>query len=176
MLPILIEPVWARLSAIAAEALRMTDEEATRFRANRVAKLVGLLPFLAGCDDAERSALSHLTVFVLANRGQARRAFDHAPADDADVLARLRTIADFKDGDAALIGRGMALLGLCMLAGYRRDVERDALLGEHNPVGSGVWDWDFQERSLRTSYEARASAEMDSVLTLNQALEGFWQI
>jgi hypothetical protein len=47
----LIDPVWMRLSGIAAEALRMSEGEAERFRGNRVAKLVGLLPFIAGCED-----------------------------------------------------------------------------------------------------------------------------
>lgn len=154
----------------------MTDAEADRFRANRVAKLVGLLPYIAESKDAERTALTHLATFVLANRGQSRFVFDHKPADDESVLARLRTIADFQEGDAALIARGMALLGLCLLSGYRRDSESDVLLGEYNPLASGAWTFDVQDRVLKQAIDARPSTEMDTILTADQASGSFWQV
>jgi hypothetical protein len=171
----LIVPLWERISATTAEALRMTDGEASSFKANRVAKLIGLLPFIAGCEDAHRTSLAHLATFVLANRGQARGVFDHGPADDVDVLTRLRTISDFKGGDKALIDRGMALLGLDMVAGYRRDVAKDALTGEYNPAASGAWPGAAQEKTLKDALAAKPSVEMDAIIKESELSVLFWE-
>lgn len=153
----------------------MTADEAARFRDNRVARLVGLLPFAAGCDDAERTALAHLAAFVVANRGGARAVFDHAPSDDVDPLARLSTIADFSGGDPGILARGMALLGLCMLAGYRRDAAKDAASGEYNPINSGAWDSGRVEAALLADARAVEPASLDPIMTETQALGTFWE-
>ncbi len=171
-----IEPTWDRLAALAAEALRMDPDEAARFRDNRVAKLVGLLPFAAGCDDAERAALAHLAVYVVAGRGGARAVFDHAPGDDVEPLARLSTIADFPGGDPDVLARGMALLGLCMLAGYRRDAAKDLASGEYNPINSGAWDSGRVEAALLADARAVDPGVLDAIMTETQALEGYWEI
>jgi len=165
-----IESLWDRLVVISAEALRMTEAETDRFRGNRVAKLIGLLPFLAGCDDAERIALAHIGTFVIANRGEARRVFDHKPSDNSDPLARLWAISGFKGGDGAILDRGMALLGLCMLSGYRRDTER-----EYNPLGTGAWQGDAMEQAFQKILEATASDTSDSILSANDASVTYWQ-
>lgn len=171
----LMVSLWDMLAERSAEALRMTEEETRAFRANKIARLVGLLPFAAGCDDAERTALAHLAVFVVANRGQVRRVFDHSPADDAEPLARLRTIADFKGGDAATLTRGMALLGLCMIEGYRRDAELDRLTAAYNPVTSAAAFVENAERSLRQAVDSNASSALDSILTVEEAVGAYWR-
>jgi len=175
MKPELMNALWGKLADIAVDALRMTDGEAGRFRSSRVARLVGLLPYLAGCDDAERTALSHLATLVVAGRGEARRAFDHAPADDAEPLARLRTISDFKGGDEAIISRGLALLGLCMVSGYRRDLEADRLLGSYNPVLEAPKAADAAETSLRRALEAGKPNDADAVLSVDEAVKAYWK-
>ncbi|MBU0926392.1 MAG: hypothetical protein KKA67_01455 [Spirochaetes bacterium] len=171
----LIDSLWERLAGVSIEALRMSDAEAARFRSNRVAKLVGLLPFLAGCDDAERTALAHLAVFAIAGRGEARRVFDHSPADDAEPLARLRTIADFKGGQRAVIDRGMAMLGLCMVSGYRRDAEPDRILGAYNPVNADTGKAAGAESAFRKTIAGTQPTEVDAILSVDEAATGFWQ-
>jgi|JFJP01.1.fsa_nt_gi hypothetical protein len=170
----LLESLWSRISAISAESLRMTEEETVRFRTNRVARLIGLLPFVAGCDDATRTALSHLATFVIANRGQARHIFDHAPADDADVLARLRTIADFEGGDRAMIDRGMALLGRCMTGGYVRDAEADRMLGEYNPIVTRVWDATKVQAQYASILDEAEISSLDAIMKPHETSGIFW--
>jgi len=170
-----VEYLWDHLVGTSAEALRMTEGEAERFRKNRVAKLIGLLPFLASCDDAERTSLAHLGTFVIASRGDARRAFDHKPADDSDPLARLWAISGFKGGDRPILDRGMALLGFCMVSGYQRDAERDRLLGEYNPLVSGVWEETALVISFKQAISAMDSVEMDAVLTAEEAETVYWR-
>lgn len=168
--------LWGKLADISIEALRMNESEARAFKNNKVAKLVGLLPFAAGCDDAMRFSLSHLATFVIANRGRARRVFDHAPADDADPLARLRTIADFKGGDPALLEEGMARLALCMVSGYRRDAEVDRLTGEYNPVNDGAVDSTMAAASSRSIPDSAGPTVIDSILTEDDAFQAFWEM
>jgi len=153
----------------------MTEAETARFRGNRVARLIGLLPFLAGCDDAERTALAHIATFVKANRGEARRVFDHKSSDDSDPLARLWAISGFKGGDRAIRDRGMALLGLCMVSGYQHDAERDRMLAEYNPVLTGAWKGDGMEHSFRKYIDSVDSAEMDMILTADDASKSYWK-
>lgn len=171
----LMNSIWARLVTASADALRMTDTETKRFNDNRVARLVGLLPFIATCDDAERSSLSHLATFVVANRGEARRAFDHAQEDDAEPLARLRTISDFKGGDESILSRGLALLGLCMVSGYRRDVEIDDLFNNYNPVNKAPESANRAEAIFRSALEGSSPNDADIVLSLDDAVQAYWQ-
>ena len=170
----LMNSIWARLVTVSADALRMTDAETKRFNDNRVARLVGLLPFIAACDDAERSSLSHLATFVVANRGEARRAFDHAPADDVEPLARLRTISDFKGGNEAVLSRGLALLGLCMISGYRRDVEIDDVFNNYNPVNRAPESANRAEAIFRSALEGSSPNDADIVLSLDAAVQAYW--
>jgi len=153
----------------------MSEKEAAAFRANKVARLVGLLPFVAGCDDAQRTALAHLAVFVVANRGESRRVFDHSPTDDAEPLARLRTIADFKGGDAATLERGMALLGLCMVSGYRRDAELDRILDAYNPANVDSSKAAVAESRFREVIAVTKPTELDAILSIEEAEKGYWQ-
>lgn len=129
----------------------MSDEEASRFAANKVARLVGLLPFLAGCEEAERTALAHLATYVIAGRGGARASFDHKPADDRDPLARLETISHFQSGDSRILEAGLRRLALCMVAGYRRDAEKDRAAGAYNPLAAGAWEGEAMVAKLGRS-------------------------
>lgn len=174
--PALIEPLWAWLARHSAESLRMGDDEATRFLGNRVARLVGLLPFAAGCDEPGRTALAHLATFVVANRGAARAVFDHGPADDDAILARLAPIGDFRGGDAAVVAAGMARLGLAMLAGYRRDAAKDALTGEYNPINAGAWNAAAVEADLFAAATGDGSEILDPILAASEAIGFFWEV
>jgi len=170
-----IDLLWEKLAVNIAASMRMTDDEFIKFRANSVARLVGLLPFMAGCDDPERTALSHLATFVIAGRGESRTTFDHAPADDIEPLARLRTISDFKGGDDATIERGMALLCLCMVSGYERDGARDAQSGEYNPVASGAWNAVSIKEQLAAVLARNTGTTMDLVMTADDTVRIFWE-
>lgn len=170
-----INSLWSHIALVSAEALRMSDAETERFIENRVARLIGLLPFIASCDDPERTALAHLAVFTIAGRGEARRAFDHTPEDNIEPLARLRTISDFKGGDESILSRGLALLGLCMVSGYRRDATTDSMLTIYNPANSAPETVDSAEQSFMTVLEANPPNDADVVLSIENAVQAIWQ-
>lgn len=182
-----IEKTWKSLVALSAEALRMDDKEKAAFAESQVAKLVGLLPYLAGCEEAERTALAHLAVWVVANRGGAAKVFDHKPADDHDPLERLAPIADFRGGDRKVINEGMRRLALCMLAGYKRDMAKDEKSGGYNPLNAKAWDYKKMAAHLAAPaggalLMAKAAGPMigdasgiDGVLDSDSAVKAIWQ-
>jgi len=176
--------IWKRLAGLTAEATRMSENETLRFADNKVARLVGLLPFLAGCEEAERTALAHLAVWVVANRGGARATFDHRPADDRGPLARLAAISHFEGGDKAIVAAGLRRLALAMVSGYQKDREVDRALGAYNPLNSGVWNFEalVQELGEPSPGPARAMAAaaptsgagIDAALSAADAATGLW--
>ena len=166
---------WERLTGLIAETFRIDDSERARLTASRAARITGALPYLAGCRNPERTALAHLAVFVLASRGGARKVFDHAPADDAEPLARLEPIGRFPGGDPAVIRKGMALLGLLMLGGYERDREKDAASGEYNPLNSGTWKAGEGRARLAAEAASAKVPELDAILGTDEAVRGFWE-
>ena len=165
---------WNRLAASAAEACRMDESEGGSLRSSRAARIVGALPFLAGCRNPERTALAHLAVLVLASRGSSRAVFDHGPGDDRDPLARLEPIARFPGGDPAVIRKGMALLGLLLLGGYERDRAKDAASGEYNPLNSGAWNLEETRARLKAEAASAKVPELDAIIDAATAEKGFW--
>ncbi len=170
-----IDRLWKSLSGTIAACMRMTDGELVLFQTNSVAKLIGILPFMAHCDDPERTALSHLATFVIAGMGESRHVFDHGPADDVEPLARLRTISDFKGGTDATIERGLALLCLCMISGYERDLELDVQLKRYNPLSSGGWNITEIRGRLDVVLSRSFDPVMDLIMTEDDALQNYWK-
>jgi len=168
------DTIWNKLVTTTAEAYSMDPTERERLLQSTAAKIVGSLPFLAGCAKPERVALSHLAVFVLASRGNARQVFDHAPEDDRDPLVRLEPISHFPGGDPAVVRKGMALLGLLMLGGYDKDRKKDAKSGEYNPLNAGAWKKEEIAARLRAEANSTKVQELDDLTTTDEAVRGFW--
>jgi hypothetical protein len=138
---------WERLCKAVAETFRFTARERMEFSRNATAKLIGAIPFAAGCDEAERTALAHLALYMTEIRGGSRIGA-HTPADNASPLARLRLIASFKGGDRRIIDHGMNRLALIMLRGYERSKAEDARRRIYNPLNDGSWDAGAMEARL----------------------------
>jgi hypothetical protein len=166
---------WAELSGRIADAFRMREAEASAFTANETARLIAAIPFAAGCEEAERTALAHLATYVLAGSPSCRHVFDHKAADDKDALARLAPIADFQGGDAKVIDRGMHLLAIIMISGYRRDLEKDQKSGEYNPLLAKTWEADKVVESLASDLADTSSLPF-GYMRPETAFVTFWDI
>jgi len=112
----------------------------------RIAKLIAAIPFLAGCEDAERTAVAHPAPTCLSTR-EDEALFQCQPEDRISVLERLRLGSNFKGGDRRIIDRGLCLLALNMVSDYHRDIEEDAALGKYNPIAAGAWDFESTSRA-----------------------------
>ncbi|OHD80967.1 MAG: hypothetical protein A3J97_14825 [Spirochaetes bacterium RIFOXYC1_FULL_54_7] len=169
------DKAWFLLAETTAEAFRMDAREGRKLAGSRTARLIGSLPFAAGCPQAERLALAHLGNFVLASRDPARAIFDHKPTDDSDPLTRLQCISDFPGGEQAIIRKGMALLGLIMCSGYRHDRSKDAESNTYNPLNSGAWDLSRIEEVLGSETSSSIAPELDDLMTVEEAIESWWE-
>jgi hypothetical protein len=167
------ESAWAELAGRVAEAFRMTEEEKDWLLTGRIAKLIAAIPFLAGCDDAERTAAAHLGTYLLSIR-ETKRYFNAQPADGVSALERLRLISNFKGGDRKIIERGLCLLALNMVSDYHRDIEEDALLGKYNPIAAGAWDFESTVVDLEYKIISVDCEEMDEILSMVMVPMSYW--
>jgi len=156
-----------------ADSYRMTKAERTQIHASNTARLIAALPFIAGCREAKRTALAHLSLYVLAERG-AEDIFDHCPTDDTDIKTRLRLGMQFAGGNPAVINRGMDLLCLQMLYGYERDRVKDQSDGVYNPLNSGSWQFETLKTELLSRIEANPCPQMDAYMVTMNVRGSFW--
>jgi hypothetical protein len=166
------DKLWEFTVRTVAERLRLSLHELESLQTNRTAKLIAAIPFIAGCVDADRVSLQHLTTYLLAQ--SAERVFDHREEDDDDLFSRLERISHFPDGDKRMIRRGMNLLALVMLNNYEESMETDRRSGVYNPLVSGVWNVEKMRRLLIKEVRAVSSPEMDAIMELEQAVGGSW--
>jgi hypothetical protein len=167
------ESAWQELSSRVAQAFRMTEEESDRFQAGSIAKLIAAIPFLAGCEDAERTAVAHLGTYLLSIR-ETKPYFSARAEDSTSVLERLRLGSSFKGGDRRIIERGLCLLALNMVSDYQRDLGEDAALGKYNPIAAGAWDYKDTVADLQWKILNTECAEMEEILPLVVVPMSYW--
>lgn len=167
------ESTWATISADVAAAMRMSDAERECFQNKAVAKLIAAIPFLAECEDAERTAVAHLGTYLLSVR-ETKKYFNAKPEDSESITERLRLGTNFKGGRDEIIERGMRLLALVMVTDYRRDAEEDVFLRKYNPVSAGDFDYDTTVRELEKRIKEVSCPEMDAVLSFQAIPEDLW--
>ena len=167
------EAKWSEISDAVSKAFRMNAEEREAFAEKRVAKLIAAIPFLAECEDAERTAVAHLGSYLLSVRAT-KRYFNARPDDSESITERLRLISNFKGGDQRIIERGTNLLALNMVSDYRRDAEEDVFLRKYNPVSEGDFDYESTIGELKKRIEEVPCSEMDEIMSPSFALLDFW--
>lgn len=167
------QSTWPSIVDAVGHAFRMDETERTWLAEKPVARLIASIPFVAGCDNPARTAVTHLGTYILSGR-ETKPFFNAAELDDVDVFARLRPIMTFQGGDQLLIDAGMALLGLNMLEDYRDDIQIDAALGKYNPIASGAMAFD-DLRARLSSYVARDQWDLYSeVVGQDVGTLGYW--
>ncbi len=164
---------WDHIAGLVASAFRMSEEEYQWFKNKNLAKLIAAIPFLAGCEDPERTAVVHLGTYILSIR--AKSVANCKPSDDEGIFRRLELMNNFIGGDKAVIEKGMSLIALNMIADYARDIEVDRMTGKYNPVDSGAFDYDAERERLESVITSVECREMDEILSLDDAVETYWE-
>jgi len=167
------ESQWEEISGRVAEAFRMTSDETERLRNKNIAKLIAATPFLAGCQDAARTAVAHLGTYILSLR-ETKPYFNATEEDNGSVLERLRLISNFKGGDPKIIDRALSLLALNMVTDYRRDAAEDVFLNKYNPVSDGQFEFEALVSDLTRRIEEVSCPEMEQILPIKAGPLGFW--
>lgn len=164
---------WENIAASVADAFRMDKEDREWLLNKNLAKLIAAIPYLAGCEDPGRTAITHLGAYILSIR--IKTVANCQPTDDADLFRRLEMINTFIGGDQAIIQKGMSLIALNMIADYARDIEEDRIFGKYNPVDSGAIDYEFEKKRLETIIEAVECREMDEIMSKDESIRGSWE-
>ena len=165
---------WDYIAGSVANAFKMNEEEFQWLKNKRLAKLIAAIPFLAGCEDPERTAVVHLGTYILSIR--VKSVANCKPSDDEGIFKRLELMNNFIGGDKAVIEKGMSLIALNMIADYARDIEVDRMTGKYNPVDSGAFDYEAERERLESVITSVECREMDEILSLDDAVEQYWEI
>lgn len=164
---------WLAITDHVAREFGMSDEHLQMLRSKDIARLIGAIPFLAGCDDAAELATTNLRHYVM-SCGIGKKLYAATPANSTDIFGRLAP-AQYRGGDEAIVRRGMSLIALNMLADYKRDVELDASIGKYNPIGAGDWDYDEIYGRLIANVEAIECDEMDEIVEVHTIMNNnYW--
>jgi len=169
------EEQWMELVDRLTEVFHIAPERKQRILQNRVMKLTAAIPFVAGCSHPARTALSHLSIYLLAASQGGKDLFEHSFPDNDDLFTRLERISHFHSGNEVLIKRGMNMLALAMLEDHKTDAEEDKHNRKYNPLNSGVWDYEVLTAQLRKEISIVPSKELDAVMEINTDLPGYWE-
>lgn len=134
------DTTWEYFVQEMKKVFRFTRKETKWFRNCKTAKLIATIPFVAGCDEPERTAIAHLCIYLAEIRGF-QKYYAHLPSDDSDLYKRLGFISTFEGGNREIIEYGMNLLALIMIEGYHRSEQKDKQNGTYNPFISETWDY-----------------------------------
>lgn len=169
------EATWNEIADSLADAFRMQPHEREWFRNKPVARLIAAIPLMAGCQDAERTAVAHLGSYLLSIKST-KPYFTATTADDTDIFERLRLGMNFVGGDQAVIDRGMSMLALCMVIDYAQDTAEDRMRGKYNPVESGAFDYGAIREDLERRIAAVECPEMEMILRDFDTQDGWWSL
>lgn len=166
--------IWEELSKDVAAAFRMSEKEAEKLYDKKVAKLIASIPFLAGCSDAERTAVTHLGAYILSNR-ETKHYYNANTTDNESVFERIRLMDTYKGGNRNIIERGMSLIALTMIDDYKRDIHIDNAIGKYNPVADEAMEYQTLRKALVERIESIECPVMDQVYDGGGAgTEAYW--
>ncbi len=168
--------MWNDLVDRTAGLFHFDDPRKEKMANHQVMKLVGALPFLAGCRNPYRIALSHLATYVMAASEGGKDLFLHSFADNSDLFSRLERISHFDGGDPAVIQRGMNLLALAMLEDHRKDSLEDRQNRKYNPLNAGAWDYEKMAGELKKAIASVDCPGMEQILSSGPGPDGYWDV
>lgn len=148
----LSDTTWEYLVQEMTKVFRFTRKETKWFKNCKTAKLIATIPFAAGCEEPERTAIAHLCIYLAEIRGF-QKYYAHLPSDDCDLFKRLGFISTFEGGNQDIIAYGMNLLALTMIEGYHKSENDDRKKGIYNPFVSGKWDYQTLKQNLLKEVE-----------------------
>lgn len=166
---------WMDLVERIGTLFNFSELEKKSFSRNRLAKLIGSIPFLAGCDEPERTALTNLTITYLASHSAGKDVFSHNFSDNRSLFKRLDPINNFIGGNREIINRALDLLAVIMLSDHKKDLESDLAADKYNPLSSGIWNFDQEIERIRMRIERYDCPEMDEIINFQEALAFWWE-
>ncbi len=169
----LTEEKWEAITNKIGGTFRLNSTELDSLRNNKIAKLIACIPFIAECIEPERTALTHLSTYMLAKDPACKEDFIHNLSDNKDILSRIQPLNTFRGGLQRIIDRGINLLALIQLEDHKFDLEKDKAEGKYNPVLEGIWSYKKSKQQLIAAINGVPCPDMDSVIPPSE-IEGWW--
>ena len=166
--------VWNGLVQKVSEINNFDKSMQKGLKEHKVIKLISAIPYIAGCDNPERIALRHLSIYFLAASKTGKEVFNHSKLDDSNIYKRLESISHFDGGDENIIQKGMDLLSLVMVEGYYRDIEKDKRNNKYNPLNSGAWNY-LEIKNMLINRIQINSHEFNDILELHETINTWWE-
>jgi len=167
-----LEKCFDEVFGAVAQTFRFTAKEQEWISNSEVARLIAAIPFVAGCEDAKRTSLAHIAIYLTDLRG-GDAIFSHTKEDNASIYSRLRLISSFKGGNEAVIHHGMTLLALVMLEGYAHSKDYDAEHTQYNPLNDGAWNYEEVKHSLTSDIMENPCDELDAIMPIQNRRRDF---
>lgn len=157
-------PEWDYLVDETSKVFRLTTQEKQNLSNSNTAKIIATIPFEAGCNEPERTAIAHLCIYMAEIQGF-QKYYSHLPSDDKDIFQRLAFISTFDGGDLNIINHGMNILALIMIEGYRRSESKDRKTGEYNPFVAGTWNYKQIKNKLLSEINKLEVPNLDCIFS-----------
>ncbi len=133
-------PEWDYIVSEISETFQLSINEKNCFYNNHTAQIIATIPFEAKCNNPERTAIAHLSLYMIEKK-RSPKYCSHNPDDDKSLFSRLFLISNFEGGNQNIIDHGMNVLALIMLNGYKKSMKEDKKNNTYNPFVSGAWDY-----------------------------------
>ena len=163
---------WNNLVNIVSSAFHLTEKERIALYKSRIARLIAAIPYLAGCEDVERTAISHLGIYMFTIR--TRNFFCTGTEEIKGLFKRMRMINNYLGGKTTLLERGMNLILLNILAEYEHDLSETWNPKKQDPMIAGIWYLKEEKDDLIKRIKAVNAPYMDEIITIEQAMIEWW--
>jgi hypothetical protein len=169
------EMVWTELTERLSLFLSLSKEQSVKLKESRLAELIGAIPFLAGCTEPEKQAMTHLLTTFLASHKAGKDLFSHNFSHNYSLQKRLEPISHFEGGNREILKRGMDLLAVIMLSDHKKDSFMDRRKGKYNPLNAGIWNYDAEIARLEDSIKSVECPSMDGIISFEEAKAYWWE-
>ena len=169
------DQLWKDLCDRFFEALPSLSLYEESIRYNTIARLVGMLPFLAKTECPQRDSFSNLSLFIFTSFSESRDLFKLNPLDDEDILSRFQGIMCFTGGNSAIIDRGLSLIALSVLYTYKNKYGDDVTGDYYKILSEDCCNHSCIIEELTLRVEQIPCRKMDKIINLNSVQKVVWE-
>ncbi len=153
---------WDVLCNCIVRTFRLTNTEADELKKNKVAQIIAAIPFAAQCEEPDRTALAHLSIYMTELKGGSKIG-GHNKNDNENLYTRLRLLSSFKGGEQDIISHGLDILAYIMVQGYFHSKESDKILNIYNPLNDNSWDYESISQELLDKIHSQKCEILDEL-------------
>lgn len=164
---------WIEIVGRISDLFCLSAKKSREIMFSKTYKLIAAIPFLAGCDEALKTSLSHMAITYMAADNSAKDVFSNSFHDTNFIQKRLERISHFSGGDREVIDRGMNLLAYMMISDQLKNYEEDSSKSGYSNSSSTDWNPENEQKKLEEMISSTECISMDNIMTLYEAKSGW---